>query len=502
MPKILPQIQNIVVVMFENRSLDNLCGWLYSNPTPQPSLYLPAGSPSCFNGLNPSCWNPSNPDYFTGAAPNRVSVVPGTTGFLIPDPDPEETFENVTYQLYGPQGAVPNPKWPNQGFVVNYEKRGSSNTNQIMETYTAAQVPVLSALAQNYAISDAWFCSVPSQTLANRAFVHSGTSNGEVNNGILPDPFDFDAPTIFNVLQKIGASWKVYSNTEITPSLTRTFAPRLWDSKFDPNFARVTAFEQDCANSSLPQYSFIEPSFLVNPNDQHPPHDVGAGEQFLYRIWQAVSQSPAWNNILLVITYDEHGGCYDHVLPPWGAAPPQTRFGEWIRAVRRFFCRIWCFFAGCTCPNFQFDRFGLRVPAVVVSPYIQAGTVFRSNTSTPYDHTSILATLRDWLQIPAADMLSSKRIAAAPTLDQVLTLAAPRMAKPVIPPPRIAPTIAPPPTLPSPDEMPLNDLQKSLVSGFARRSGQNRGLAVKQTPNRGRAIAHFTQRKEMVSKDK
>src|ERR1700691_5256765 len=99
MPKILPQIQNIVVVMFENRSLDNLCGWLYSDPSNQPSLYLPANNPAAYNGLNNNLWNPSNASYFQGQPPNKVPIQQGAANYQIPDPDPEEEFDHVTYQL-------------------------------------------------------------------------------------------------------------------------------------------------------------------------------------------------------------------------------------------------------------------------------------------------------------------------------------------------------------------------------------------------------------------
>jgi phospholipase C len=473
MPKILPQVENIVVVMFENRSLDNLCGWLYSDPKSQPSLFLPANNQAPYNGLKPDFWNPSNDSYFKGQPATKVLVKQGASSYLVPDVDPEETFDNVTYQLYGPQGPTQQPNWPMQGFILNYETTKSPHPNQIMETYTPDQLPVLSALARSYAISDAWFCSVPSQTLCNRAFVHCGTSNGQVNNGLVADPFCFDALTIFNVMNSMGASWTVYSDTTITPSLTRTYAPKLWDPLLDDHFKGFAAFQHACATNALPQYSFIEPSFVADPNDEHPPHDVAAGEQFLFQIWQAVSQSPGWNNILLVITYDEHGGCYDHVLPPTGAVPPDNHPGQ---------------------EGFAFDRFGVRVPVVLVSPYIQAGTVFRSNTSTPYDHTSILATLRDWLDIPAASMLASKRVAAAPNLDQVLTLSTPRTSedKPTITPPQLTPTTT--------INLPPNSLQKSILSGAARRFGMDPAAVLANAPTRQHYIDFFKLRSVRANK--
>src|SRR5579859_8018454 len=103
----------------------------------------------------------------------------------------------------------------------------------MMKAYSPDQVPVLSALARNYAVSDAWFCSVPSDTWPNRSFVHSGTSNGNVVNGANPNPFDWNVLTTFNVLEDVGASWKVYSDTVITPPLTSLMFPGLWQYSMD-----------------------------------------------------------------------------------------------------------------------------------------------------------------------------------------------------------------------------------------------------------------------------
>jgi len=202
-----------------------------------------------------------------------------------------------------------------------------------------------------------------------------------------------------------------------------------------PDFA---TFKQHAGDGTLPSYSFIEPSFTIDPNDEHPPHDVRLGEQFIHDVYQAVSTGKDWARTLLLITYDEHGGCYDHVPPPWNATPPdpQSNPGE---------------------AGFCFNRFGVRVPALLISPYIEPGTVFRSTTEVPYDHTSILATIRQWLEIPSDKMLPSARIKAAPDFGNVLTRTTPRIDRPVTLPLeslaswRVAPDAA------------TNDLQKSIV---------------------------------------
>jgi phospholipase C len=454
----LENIKHVIVVMFENRSFDTMLGGLYPAADGKtPAQFLPAASAKQpFDGLKAGLGN------LTKAGVAIPASMPASTATL-PDPDPQETFVNVRAQLLGnAPGAAPM-----SGFVLDYETTATTDASQVMQCHSPEQLKVLSALAREYAVSDAWFASVPSQTWPNRAFAQAGTSNGHVDNGMPPDPFEWQVPTIFNVLSDVGASWAVYSAALIAPCLTLTMFPTLWDAKYRPNFQRFTDFVAACKNNTLPQYSFIEPRFLLDPNDQHPPHDIYAGERFLYDIWDAVSTSPAWPETLLVITYDEHGGTYDHVLPPANAVPPDAMSNPGDQ-------------------NFGFDSFGVRVPAVVVSPYIAAGTVFRAPGTTPYDHTSILATLRDWLAIAPADMLASKRVAAAPTLAPLLTLDAPRTDLPAIAAPPAAGFLA------TSLARPLNDLQKSLVSGTARRSGLDPAAALSATPTRQDAVDYLT----------
>lgn len=464
MAGILPQIRHIVAVMLENRSFDNVCGWLYREGPP-PSLYLPkTPAPQPFNGLSSGLFNPVSEQYFVNGSGQTYPIFDRANATDMPNPDPEEGFDDVNYQLFGPEPPSQNPKWPNLGFVIDYAKvTGSNIPVQIMEPFSPEQVPVISALAKNFAVSDAWFSSVPSDTWPNRSFFHSGTSNGHVVNGAHPDPLAWDVQTIFNVLEDCGVSWGVYSDA-VTPALTWLMSPKLWEFSLD-RFHHFDDFKKDCASGNLPQYSFLEPNFLENPNDEHPPHDVVAGEQFLWEIWQAVSQSPAWPDTLLLITHDEHGGTYDHVMPPWNAACPDAKSnpGE---------------------EGFTFNRFGIRVPMVAVSPWIQAGTVFRSDSAVPYDHTSMLATLRDWLSLPAEKMLTSRRIAAAPNLGQILTLDKARTDIPTIPAPaaEVQETAM---------FLPPNALQRSMVSAQARKQGHDPVAVLASVKTRDDARAYL-----------
>jgi phospholipase C len=235
MARNLPKIQHIVVVMLENRSFDNMLGFLYADQGNVPPRNLPAQDPASFDGLlTPplldAFWNPANADFFStpGAAPDKVFASSGTTGsalFTVPNPDLNELFPNFNFQIFGTQTPVENQQPNMLGFLADYLLATGNDLNvakHIMESYSPSQVPVLSQLARSYAVCDRWFGSVPAQTWPNRGFVHTGTSRGQVTNS---GPFAYNTETIYEVLQKTGNSWGIYKDTVI-PSLTKLQYPR------------------------------------------------------------------------------------------------------------------------------------------------------------------------------------------------------------------------------------------------------------------------------------
>ena len=482
----MENIRHLVVLMLENRSFDNMVGYVYADKENHPPINIPPpaeGAPTAYDGLSKPAadsdfWNPSNANFFGDppAEPQKIPVTALVTDFRMPNPDPGEEFVHITSQLFGPMvSPAQNDLHPMKGFALDYGSLKDCAAANIMQCYGAAQVPVITTLAQSYAISDRWYASSPTQTWPNRAFVHLGTSRGKVNNAP-NDPFHYNVPTIFNVLEDLNytpwgevITWGVYNDT-ILPSLTRLQLPRLWDRVLDGHFHFFETFKQQALDGTLPTYSFIEPSFTIDPNDEHPPHDVRLGEQFIHDVYQTVSSGKEWEQTLLLITYDEHGGCYDHVPPPWNATPPdpESTPGE---------------------AGFSFNRFGVRVPALLISPYIEAGTVFRSTTDVPYDHTSILATIGNWLDIPGDKMLPSARIKAAPKFGNVLTRATPRLDRPTVTPQesltawRVMPDLAP------------NDLQKSIIIAMeTKRLG--RTLAVHEVKD---LMAKMPTRRQLLS---
>lgn len=457
----LQAIDHLIVLMLENRSFDHLCGFLYSSDR-RPQHFLPGHTSPQFHGMPASYSNPSNAEYFRGqGSPNPVPVHLGAESTCVPHEDPQERFEHINLQLFGTADPEPDQQPTMNGFLVSYQQTEAKRPAEIMECYTPEQLPVLSSLARNFAISDEWYASVPSQTWPNRAFFHLGTSLGQVNDYPY-DPFNYDAPTIFNVLQEQKISWTIYNDSWLE-SATRLQFPQLWDLLLEPHFQNLEKFEEDARRGALPAYSFVEPSFLVDPNDAHPPHDMLLAEQLLWRIWNIVSTSPKWKSTLLLITFDEHGGCIDHKPPPANAvAPDEDRSEE----------------------GFAFDRFGVRIPTIAVSPWIEPGTVFRSPTNVPYDHTSVLATLRDWLHIPESKMLKSRRAASAPTLEHLLNRSEPRAEIPAIPYPsgkgrKHHLSLAP------------NDFQRGMLVSLGHRLGLRGGVKLLEHVHERQHIADF-----------
>ena len=416
----LDKINHFVVLMLENRSFDSLLGMLY--PT----------SPD-FDGLDgtESYLDPNG-------VPVKVWAKPGTDkpSMSIPDPDPGELWVEMNQQIFGTK-VLPNPlpAATMSGFVRGYVGLAQPNGPaydgpNIMHYYLPEQVPVISKLARQFAVSDRWHASAPCQTWPNRFFVHTATANGYENNS--PPHFPYDMETIFNRFADHGIPWKIYFH-DMPQTLTLS---RLWPHL--DRFALYPEFRHDAQHGTLPAYSFIEPRYFADlalPNDMHPPHIVTLGEQLIADVYNALRSGPKWAETLLIITFDEHGGCYDHVAPP-AATPPGNQP---------------------TVP-FNFDRYGVRVPAVLVSPYIRQATVLRPSGGTPFDHTSIMKTLRKRFSLGPA---LSARDAAAPDLEDALNLDAPDNPGP--------PNLAALPYTPKPSEiaaamsLPLNGMQRGLL---------------------------------------
>ena len=452
----LEKIDHIVVLMLENRSFDNMLGWLGAKN----------GKTQKVNGVVGKQLSNPIPPY--AEKPKGQKTVPVSRGHVMtnPSPDPGEEYYHVNTQLYGivnppdnryepfnrkpynlpNDGKLPR-RAPMNGFVTDYINDFNMLQHRmptydeykvVMECFDEDDVPVISKLAKEYAVFDAWHCSVPSQTFCNRSFVHSGTSNGAVTNAPYYNWLLHDSPTIFNRIEEKNdpnLTWKVYYDKLDVISIAGLLNPALW-KYHGSNFQYMEDFEMDAANGALPSYSFIEPRLFIDHNDQHPPADVEvfgtssvlAGELLINRVYQAVRNGKNWEHTLFIITYDEHGGCYDHVSPPAAIPPdPKQPIGQY---------------------DFKFDRLGVRVSTVMISPYIKRGTII----SDVYDHASIIRTIcQRWELEPLTE-----RDRHANSFEKVLNAKTPRADFPVIRPRsyKIPENVR---------EEPLNDLQKTIL---------------------------------------
>jgi phospholipase C len=370
-------LKHIVVLMMENRSFDHMLGGLKAQNQQ-------------IDGLDGT---ESNPDS-TGTL-FRVQDQADFQGQL--DPDPDHHFAAVDLQIFN--GSVANPRVPNmQGFINSYfqQRRDTKHSQKIMYFFKPDNLPVLTTLATEFAVFNRWFASIPGPTICNRAFAHYGTSFGRVTMN------PFYVHTLYkSVYQRLAAAnrrAKIYYYD--VPSSTMEVVNLLQDQP--QFFGTYQQFKDDCKKGILPDYSFIEPNYTdheVNgkqelATDQHPDHNMQAGERFIASIYNAIHENAdLWKSTALLIVYDEHGGIFDHVPPlpclqdGFVAQPSDT---------------------GTNAP-FLFDRLGVRVPAILISPWVPRGQVVSPlqpdgtiDNLRVFEHASIPATVTNFF-VPGFD---------------------------------------------------------------------------------------------------
>jgi phospholipase C len=344
------RIEHVFVLMMENRSFDHFLGDI-------PGV----------NGVDENARrrNRERPN-----SPREYQQEPDAVRKL--KPDPHHDAKNVLRQVEGEGlGAM-------GGFVFDFaleEPKSQPAWHQVMSYFPKGSLPALHELASAFCVCDAWFSSVPGPTWPNRFFVHSGTSQGWINMPVPPlhmNLHKYDQVTIYDRLNERGVSWRIYAG-DIPQSLL------LYNQRNKENRKHYSAmghFYKDVANTDgggFPAYVFIEPSYLPNgQNDQHPPHDVLKGDDLIASVYNAIrANEKLWNTSLLILTWDEHGGFYDHEHPP-PAVPPDHKHQE----------------------GFEFNQYGVRVPTVLISKWVRPASVFRTSAAV-LDHTSILRYLSD-----------------------------------------------------------------------------------------------------------
>jgi phospholipase C len=397
------KIDHFIVLMMENRSYDQMLGAL------------------------------RGPEYDSAPAGTRLHYLDkhGTrrsakVGFGAPSdsfsPDPGHNFHAVEEQIYG--GGVDRP--PNmdgfaQRFAADHDGVSNEKVAEYLTLYEDGRLPILQSLAREYGVCSHWFCSLPSSTSPNRLFTHAGTSAGVTRKGAY-----FSRVAGKLIFDKLGTetarSFRVYFHD--MPHLWLT--GDAWMKMFSSHFSFMPGFERDVRADQLASYTFIEPQHLIPPwSSQHPSGGVSHGEELIARVYNTLVSNPkVFRKSLLLIVYDEHGGFYDHVIPPghpgWEAQCPEVEYA----IVRPDAARG----VGYGRENgYDFSTLGPRVPAVVISPWIERGSVFGWKSSeftrrATFDHTSILATVGRMSGV----WVESKRAHAATSLEVTLNRESPR----------------------------------------------------------------------------
>jgi phospholipase C len=374
----LQKIDHIVVLMMENRSFDHMLGF----------LTIDEGR-NDIEGLTEGLKN----DYLGDTYP----VHPATRTTMQKSQDPCHGGACVDEQLSNHNG----------GFVSSFmktRKGAGENPGVVMAYHTAAQLPVYAYLADQFCVCDHWFCSVPGATMPNRCYAIAGSSGGTRDN--LKPSRPYNLPSFCRHLK--DEQWRWYSHD---------YVPMIWliDPEYGLAIESVPAyfnqrdvfghrsFLERAAANDLPAVSWIDPNFIdltfgpAGSNDDHPPSDLHSGQKLVLQLFDALARSKAWAKTLLVITYDEHGGFYDHVAPPKAADDR---------------------------PNMR--RYGPRVPALVVSPFVGKQSV----SKTVFDHTSITKTILARFAAKPAEAIKKMgaRVSAAKHLGELLTEDNPRPA--------------------------------------------------------------------------
>jgi len=361
------RVEHVFVLMLENRSFDHVFGFS------EIAGVGVDGNPTTVDGADPT--RDANP--FGGV--DVPVAAPADFALKDVDKDPGHEFDDALAQLCGPDVTYQGGPYPqpitNSGFVQNYADTGSPTPERIMKCYAPEQLPVLHALAREFAICDRWFSSLPGPTFPNRFFALAGTSGGldgspsklDIVAATTVDGYRFANGNVFDLLDRYCIEWRIFEGDEFPVSFVLSgMTLNALQGRFD-DFDELAS--ELSAPSLGPRFVFIEPQYgahdfaVTGPGDftcgnsMHPLDDVTRGERLVKDVYEAIRNSPHWERTLLIVAFDEHGGFYDHVAPAPAVPPGDPVPDAYVQN------------------HFEFDQLGVRVPALVVSPYIRKGVV-------------------------------------------------------------------------------------------------------------------------------
>ncbi|CAH9073249.1 unnamed protein product [Cuscuta europaea] len=355
-------IKTIVILVMENRSFDHVLGWLRAS---RPDIDGLTGTE--FNHVNAS--DPSSSKVFI------------SDDAIFVDSDPGHSIQAIREQIFGSNDTLADPA-PMNGFVQQALSMGVEGLEKtVMSGFKPELVPIYTDLANEFAVFDRWFASVPASTQPNRFYVHSATSHGASSNVRKDLIHGFPQKTIFDSLDENGLSFGIYYQNIPATLFFNSLRKLKHISKFH---SYPLKFKLHAKLGKLPNYVVIEQRYFdvkqFPANDDHPSHDVALGQMFVKEVYETLRGSPQWKEMALLITYDEHGGFYDHVPAPVSGVPNP----DGILGPDPYY--------------FKFDRLGVRVPTLLVSPWIDKGTVIHKpngpQPSSQFEHSSIPATVK------------------------------------------------------------------------------------------------------------
>lgn len=437
------KIKHVVLLMEENRSFDHMLGFRKG-----------------INGLKGTESNPYNT-----ADPHSQQVTVLDNSPYVGPFDPDHSLSATTDKIFGLAGVHSGSMVPLMDGFIEYEKsiHNHNDPTSVMNMFTPDRLPVMNALADEFAVFDRFFCSVPGPTWPNRLFQLLATSEGDTATSAWdPQTGLYTSKSIFHLVEEAGLDWKFYFAD--APLEMAMIEKILLSPEKVHDWSR---FKKDIRDGHLPAFSWVNPRWFVNlttqegASDQHPDHDVRLGEALMKEVYEMLRASPTWNETLFIITYDEHGGFYDHVPPPMNIPAPDKHpsFPD---------------------KGFGFDRLGVRIPVLLISPWVAKGTVISAPTNGPfnnseYDATSIIATVGKLFNFTSS---LTKRDAWAATFEQYISEETPRTDCPLTLP--AAPKSLGALHATEEGRQALNDLQKDIVKSFAALGGPDCDLCQEQ----------------------
>ncbi|PLB53033.1 phospholipase, PLC-D [Aspergillus steynii IBT 23096] len=370
-------IKHVVYLMMENHSFDNIAGYWDFHP-------------DIDNLRNVTyCNEYTNPNWTVWDEPLDICAGPFETEVPLADPDHE--FAGVTYQIYR-KWDVTNDDVPNMaGFIERQSEKYSATPGEasfVIKAYNEKKSETLAELAKNFAFWDSYFAEHPGPTNPNRQFATSGSTCGHLDNNNQAAGFYNNvtgttcATSIFESLSNRGISWKNYYETDIVDGWMYKWVQ---DNAVD-RLAHASDFYQDLEEGTLPTFSYINPE-CCTIDSMHPKSNMAAGEQLIKHVYDAVRKSKYWDNVLIIINFDEHGGFADHVPPPANVPRPDDQIMFEGESEGHYI-------------SYDFTRLGVRVPAFLISPYIEPNTLIHDQGTmyaedSAYTHSSILHFLQE-----------------------------------------------------------------------------------------------------------